>query len=241
MALDAPTDGPLGDSALLIDDGEIARPEHERLPADRPGQAAGARAARPAVPPVLRGDLVPDGLRVPGPGQGHAGPQEAGRPAGANPALHRDPGPDLRRSQSPDRRASWTTTCSSTTTSQRDPANIFPDQTVFLDHLAEAGIARRPADAAGLARRAPAGIVRRRSIPSPTPRFAGSSTSASRTCASTRRRVRPLLDAEHDRWRGDPDAEPLDLLAELKAWFEPLMVFGEHHLLRDRGARSCST
>ena len=40
-------------------------------------------------------------------------------------------------------------------------------------------------------------------------------------------RMRPLLDAEHERWRGDPDAEPLDLLAELKAWFEPLMGFGE--------------
>ena len=40
-------------------------------------------------------------------------------------------------------------------------------------------------------------------------------------------RMRPRLDAEHERWRGDPDAEPLDLLAELKAWFEPLMGFGE--------------
>ena len=74
-----------------------ARPEHERRPADRPGQAAGARAARPALPAVLGCDLVPDGLRVPGPRQGDPRPQEAGRPARALPALHRDPGPDVRR------------------------------------------------------------------------------------------------------------------------------------------------
>ena len=59
-------------------------------------------------------------------------------------------------------------------------------------------------------------------------------------------RIRPLLAAEHARWArgGAPlpepgaveaateaeaaePAEPLDLLAELKAWFEPLMGFGE--------------
>ncbi len=59
-------------------------------------------------------------------------------------------------------------------------------------------------------------------------------------------RVRPLLDAEHARWLGPlagageqagPEADetertgesagPLDLVAELRAWFEPLMGFGE--------------
>ena len=49
-------------------------------------------------------------------------------------------------------------------------------------------------------------------------------------------RIRPLLDAEHARWArggapepepGEPEIEPLDLVAELKAWFEPLMGFGE--------------
>jgi UDP-MurNAc hydroxylase len=37
-------------------------------------------------------------------------------------------------------------------------------------------------------------------------------------------RVRPLLEAEHARWEG----ERVDLLAELRPWFEPLMAMADH-------------
>ena len=53
----------------------------------------------------------------PSEGQDDAGPQEAGRPAGARPALHRDPGARRSSCPRPARRASSTTTCSSRTTS----------------------------------------------------------------------------------------------------------------------------
>ena len=37
-------------------------------------------------------------------------------------------------------------------------------------------------------------------------------------------RVRPLLETERARWEGDR----IDLLAELKPWFEPLMAMADH-------------
>ncbi len=92
-------------------------PEHERLAPDRPGQAPGVRPARPALPPVLRRDLVPDGLRVPAQGEDHPGPQEAGRPARPGRSATSRSSPRRSSCRAPARRASSTTTCSPRTTS----------------------------------------------------------------------------------------------------------------------------
>ena len=58
------TDGPGGDSALVVSDGDGAHRRPERLPHDRPRRAARPRSRRPALAAVQRGDLVPDGLRA---------------------------------------------------------------------------------------------------------------------------------------------------------------------------------
>ncbi len=112
---------------------------------------------------------------------------------------------------------------------RRDPANIFPDQEVFLDHLAAAGI-----QGGRLMLPGSVGELRRGSFevshPLPDPEIRRIFEERETYLRHYQARVRLLLDAEHVRWTGpqdDPDGEPLDLLAELKAWFEPLMGFGE--------------
>ena len=57
------TDGPGGDSALVVDDGERRLLEPERLPPPRPRRPHRHGADRPAVAAVLRRHLVPDGVR----------------------------------------------------------------------------------------------------------------------------------------------------------------------------------
>ena len=118
---------------------------------------------------------------------------------------------------------------------RRDPANIFPDQEVFLDHLAEAGISGGRLMLPGSA-----GELRPGSFdvahPVPDAEVRRIFDEREPYLREYQARIRPLLDAEHARWArggapepepGEPEIEPLDLVAELKAWFEPLMGFGE--------------
>ncbi len=118
----------------------------------------------------------------------------------------------------------------------RDPANIFPDQEVFLDHLAAAGIS-----GARLMLPGSVGELRPGSFqvshPHPEREIRRIFDDREGYLREYQERVRPLLDAEHARWAGppaepgtEPGAEPpapLELLSEIKAWFEPLMGFGE--------------
>ncbi len=117
----------------------------------------------------------------------------------------------------------------------RDPANIFPDQEVFLEHLAQAGIGggrlMLPGSAGELR---PGGFDVVHPVPDSEVRRIFDRREP--YLRAYQARIRPLLEAEHARWaRGgapepgpdDPPLEPLDLVAELKAWFEPLMGFGE--------------
>ncbi len=121
---------------------------------------------------------------------------------------------------------------------QRDPANIFPDQEVFLDFLATAGVGGGRLmlpGSAGELRPGAFDVVH----PLPEADIRRIFDQRETYLRAYQARIRPRLDAEHERWaRGgaplaDPDApdpepvEPLDLVAELKAWFEPLMGFGE--------------
>ena len=221
MALEAPTDGPLGDSALLIDDGEV--------------RVLNMNDSRPTDPDKLLAcgplDLLflqfsgaiwyPMVYEFPAKAQQSLGHKKRVVQLGAGAsATSRS---STRRSwcRAPGRRASSTTTCSSRTTSTATSANIFPDQTDFLDHLAEHGSRRRPADAARAASR--------------DARQRAGSTSPTRC----RRRGPPIFDDKRAYLRGVPGAEAaahrppsaragrrptrVDLLAELKAWLEPLM------------------
>ena len=138
LAMTAPADGPAGDSALVLADWSARAPQPERRPAPRPARARGARPVRRPLHAVLGRDLVPDGLRLPGRREARArrsasGPTRwSGRcttsAACARPHIFPIAGPpcflddDLFAFNDLD----------------GDPANIFPDQTVFLDELERA-------------------------------------------------------------------------------------------------------
>lgn len=237
-ALTAPTDGPIGDSALLVDDGETrllnlndARPpDPDKLlslgPIDLlflqfsgaiwypmvyefPERAKTTLAHKKRVVQLARAqryiEIIEPAFVVP----------SAGPPCFLDDDLFEFN--DLRR----------------------DPANIFPDQEVFLDHLAAAGIRGGRLMLPGSV-----GELRRGSFevshPLPEPEIRRIFDERETYLRAYQARVRPLLDAEHARWSvagtseplatepttGEPGT-PLDLVAELKAWFEPLMGFGE--------------
>ena len=119
----------------------------------------------------------------------------------------------------------------------RDPANIFPDQTVFLDVLRDAGIDTRRAARARFGRRARRRRVqghapgrRRRDVRGRSPTSARTSTSTSATGRRGSRRERASWS--HGR---------RDLVAELAAWFEPLLQQRADHVGRASPATSCST
>ena len=127
-ALVAPTDGPIGDSALLDRRRRGPGPQHERLAAARARPAARGRPARCGVPPVLRGDLVPDGLRLPRQRPGGPRAQEAGGPARPCVPLHRGPRPGVRRALGrpavlPRRRPLRATTTCTATSGTRSPTS----------------------------------------------------------------------------------------------------------------------
>ncbi|HLY14495.1 MAG TPA: Rieske 2Fe-2S domain-containing protein [Candidatus Limnocylindrales bacterium] len=237
-ALTAPTDGPIGDSALLVDDGQTRvlnmndsrPPDPDKLLAlgpidllflqfsgaiwypmvyEFPERAKITLAHKKRVVQLARAqryiEIIDPAFVVP----------SAGPPCFLDDDLFEYN--DLRR----------------------DPANIFPDQEVFLDYLAEAGIGggrlMLPGSAGELT---PSSFDVSHPVPEAEVRRIFDQREP--YLREYQARIRPLLDAEHARWArggaplpdpGAPDSdeplEPLDLVAELKAWFEPLMGFGE--------------
>ena len=159
------------------------RPEHERLAAARARPPARRRAAGRRLPAVLRGDLVPDGLRLPG--QRAAGPraQEARRPVGPGAALRRGARPRVR---GPVRRAA--------VLPRPGPVRVQRPPRQRVEHVpgpahvpglhGRARPRRRPPHAAGERRGRRQGPLRRRRIRSTRPR---SSPTSARTWRPTRR------------------------------------------------------
>ena len=240
-ALTAPTDGPIGDSALIVDDGETRLlnlndsrpPDPDKLlslgPIDLlflqfsgaiwypmvyefPERAKTTLAHKKRVVQLARAqryiEIMEPAFVVP----------SAGPPCFLDDDLFDFN--DLRR----------------------DPANIFPDQEVFLDHLQSGGIgAGRLMLPGSVGELRPGSFEVSHPVPEPELRRIFDDREA--YLREYQARVRPLLDAEHRRWRlagltdpapdgsgaesTDDPSPPLDLLAELKAWFEPLMGFGE--------------
>jgi UDP-MurNAc hydroxylase len=105
----------------------------------------------------------------------------------------------------------------------RDSANTFPDQPVFLEYLTEQGIEGGELMTPGAVMDIEDGRCE--------VRLPGSDGEALRPFADKRRyleeyaaRVRPRIEAEKLTW----PVAGLDLLAELKAWFEPLLELADH-------------
>ncbi len=225
MALDAPTDGPLGDSALLVDDGDVrllnmndSRPtDPEKLLAFGPLDLLFLQFSGAIWYPMIY--EFPEKAKKTLGHKKRVVQQARSRryveildprfvvPSAGPPCFLDD---DLFDQND----------------LHRDPANIFPDQTVFLGYLEEEGVGggrlmlpgswaelepgrfdvSHPVDDAGL-----------RAIFEDREPY----------LRAYQARVRPVLEAERAGWGGDPDEEPIDLLTELREWFGPLMGFGE--------------
>ena len=225
MALDAPTDGPLGDSALLVDDGRT--------------RLLNMNDSRPTDPDKLLAFGPLDLLFLQFSGAIWY-PMVYEFPVKAKETLaHKKRVVQLARTQRYIEILDPTFIVPSAgppcflddalfaqNDFDRSPTNIFPDQTVFLEHLTEVGIdGGRLMLPGSWGELSPAAFDVRHPVPDPeVHRIFEQRESYLREYQA---RMRPLLDAEHARWEPEPDAEPLDLLAELKAWFEPLMGFGE--------------
>ncbi len=225
MALDAPTDGPLGDSALLIDDGRT--------------RLLNMNDSRPTDPDKLLAFGPLDLLFLQFSGAIWY-PMVYEFPVKAKETLaHKKRVVQLARTQRYIEILDPTFIVPSAgppcflddalfaqNDFDRSPTNIFPDQTVFLQHLTEVGIdGGRLMLPGSWGELSPAAFDVRHPIPDTEVRRIFEQRES--YLREYQARVRPLLESEHARWEPEPDAEPLDLLAELKAWFEPLMGFGE--------------
>ena len=136
------------------------RPQPERRPPRRPRRAARARPVRRAAAAVLGRDLVPDRLRLPARGEGTSRPRRSAIDEMERARALRRGG--RRRARVPVRRAAVLPRprpLPRSTTSTAIPANIFPDQTVFLDQLAAHGIDTRDLIVPGSIDRARGGRV----------------------------------------------------------------------------------
>lgn len=107
---------------------------------------------------------------------------------------------------------------------QGDPSNIFPDQPTFIDYIAERGA--EPETKAYDARLMLPGSVmhidpRAATVehPLPQPEIEAIFQGKADYLRAYQVRNRPLIEAERRAWEGPR----IDLQAELKAWFEPLL------------------
>ena len=99
-----------------------------------------------------------------------------------------------------------------------DPNNIFPDQTVFLDYMRERGEFEGRLMIPGSAGDLSTGgfeVVH----PLPQPRVDALFEHKARYLKAYQRRALPLIEAERAAWQGPH----IDLLAELQEWWDPLL------------------
>ena len=225
MALDAPTDGPLGDSALLVDDGET--------------RLLNMNDSRPTDPDKLLAFGPLDLLFLQFSGAIWY-PMVYEFPVRAKETLaHKKRVVQLARSQryveilapafvvpSAGPPCFLDDDLFAQNDLHRDPANIFPDQTVFLEHLAEQGVSGGRLMLPGSVGELRPGSFEV-SHPLPGDELQRIFDDRETYLRAYQARKRPHIEAEHRRWLAPPDAAPMDLLAELTAWFEPLMGFGE--------------
>jgi UDP-MurNAc hydroxylase len=214
-ALVAPTDGPIGDSALLIDDGETrllnmndSRPtDPETLLALGPIDALFLQFSGAIWYPMVY-QFPPRAIAVLAHKKRVAQQARAKRyiellgprfvvPSAGPPCFLDDE--LFGQNDSAD-----------------DPSNIFPDQTVFLEYLAAEGV-----DGGRLMLPGSVGTIRPGSFEVRHPAEPDSIFGDKATyLADYRDRMRPTIAAERATWAGPR----IDLLSEIRDWFEPLMV-----------------
>jgi UDP-MurNAc hydroxylase len=102
-----------------------------------------------------------------------------------------------------------------------DPANPFPDQRVFLDFMREHGHKEGVLMVPGSVLDPTTGAV---THPASDERIEAIFTDKGGYLDEYARRARPVIEAERATWA----APEVDLFAELKAWFEPLLALAEH-------------
>jgi len=217
QALTAPSDGPLGDSVLALDDGharivnqnDARPPELETIAAFGPYDAHFLQFSGAIWYPVVY-DMPASAIAELGRRKRESGMSRALRyadtvgarfvfPTAGPPCFLDD---DLIRFNDVD----------------RDEGNIFPDQTVFLDFLAEHdrdnGRLLIPGSTASFDGK---GCDIRHPVPDDELRAIFDDKKA--YLAAYAERARPRIEAERRSW-----PQPgMDVLAELKAWLEPLL------------------
>ena len=232
-----PADGPLGDSLIVLDDG-TARVLNQNDA--RPGDLDALRALGPFDAQIVQfsGAIwYPIVVRLPARAKARLARDKRVEPDGARRGSTSSGSTPRTCSRARGRRASSTTTCSRSTTSTDDPATSSPT---------------RPCSSSVLARRGdrPRRAARARARSSSSTAASARSTHPGRR----RRRREPFADkrAYLDEYRRDwarwLAAERAswshgrrDLVAELAAWFEPLLRAGADHVGRASRATSCST
>jgi UDP-MurNAc hydroxylase len=107
--------------------------------------------------------------------------------------------------------------------SARDPSSTFPDQQVFLDYLAGQGIDGGQMMVPGAVMDIGDGRCEVR-LPGSDGEALRPFTDKQRYLEEYAARMRPRIEAEKRTW----PVPGLDLLAELKAWFEPLLELADH-------------
>lgn len=222
QALKSPTDGPLGDSLLAVDDGTArVLNQNDARPADLAPilafgsfdvhflQYSGAiwwpwtyelpLAAKRAFGAAKRANGLDRAARyVQAVGARHVVPS-AGPPCFLDEELF-----DLND-----------VTC--------DEANTFPDQTVFLDYLAKQGIDNGMPVVPGAVVEVDGGKCETHWPTEPCEAMRPF-TDKAEYLRSYADRVRPQIEADKHRWQ----APHVDVFAELKSWFEPLLELADH-------------
>jgi UDP-MurNAc hydroxylase len=106
---------------------------------------------------------------------------------------------------------------------RRDSSSTFPDQPVFLDYLREQGIEGGQLMVPGAVMTVEDGRCEV-SLPGTGGEALRPYTDKAAYLAEYAARVRPRIEAEKRAW----PAPGVDILAELKAWFEPLLELADH-------------
>lgn len=104
-----------------------------------------------------------------------------------------------------------------------DEASTFPDQTVFLEYLRDNGIHGGELMIPG-ATLDVGPAYHKMEWPADAIEVSRAFTDKERYLREYAARMRPLIEAEKQRW----PAPGFDILAELKGWFEPLLDLGHH-------------
>jgi UDP-MurNAc hydroxylase len=222
LALGSPADGPLGDSALAVGDGTARLLNQNDA---RPQDLGPILAFGPYDVHFLQFsgaiwwpwtyDLPPAAKQSFGAAKRANGLDRAARYVRAVSADYVVPSAGPACFLDPELFALNDLTC--------DPASTFPDQMVFLDYLRAHGIgagtllvpgATLEVDRRGCQINWPAGLAEAM-LPF---------TDKARYLRSYAERMRPRIEADKRRW----PAPGVDVLAELKTWFEPLLELADH-------------